>query len=552
MNIKKLFTTKLGFEIPNDLEQVHYMVFKNDQGLTNKLSDKIYLYENSKQANTTFYLFDENLKPDEIKTVHKRIWNENKADLFIFPKNDQIEIRYTKTAPKKNPIIIDSIPVNEEDNKLLEKISKTHFDSGIFWFTYKNALKRIQKQRQTVDVKLIETLKYLRKKLEEIYSEIIPDVLKKKNIVQALIDRTLFIKFLEDRKIINSYFFEQLFKDNRFKEYKDILYNKNADNINKFFDKINKTCNNVLFEEPIIDKKYLSSNVLDLLYHTIIQTDPNSDQLSLFPFEFDIIPIEFISHIYEVFLEDKQKKEGIYYTPQGLANLVLDSVIERNRFGKVLDPSCGSGIFLVLAFRRMLKAKKLNFSNINDTSELIKKRNEFLKSNIFGIEKDPTARRLTIFSLYLEMFNNIESEKIKELIRNNIINPEFKLFPEHFNENILRGNAVVKDKKKKPFNNKKFDYIIGNPPWKLIDENEDREENEYWIANQQNLGGKKQLSQCFLIEIKNWAKKDTNYGFVVNSSNFYNETHIKFQDFFLNNYEIEKFYLKVQKKMHQL
>lgn len=544
MNIKKLFTTSLGFSSQNDLIESH-LSFKDNQDLTERLKNKIYLYENSNQANTTFYLFDKNLNPEEIKTIHKHIWIENKADLFIFPRNDQIEIGYTKTSPEYKPIIIDKIPTNEDDNKLLEKISKTHFDSGIFWLTYKNALKRIQKQRQTVDVKLIDTLEHLRGDLEKIYSKIISDETEKKNIIQALIDRTLFIKFLEDRKIINSYFFEHYFQDNNL-TYKKLLKKgieeNNASEINKLFEKINKICNNVLFEEPIIKQKYLLSNVLELLYHTISQTGLRSGQLNLFDFEFDIIPIEFISHIYEVFLEDKRKKEGIYFTPKGLANLVLDSVIEGNKYGKVLDPSCGSGIFLVLAFRRMLRAKKMNSSNIPDTLDLIKKRNEFLKSNIFGIEKESTARRLTIFSLYLEMLNDIEPEKIKELIKVIIEDKNLKLFPENFDENIFLGNAVEIDENKKPFKNEKFDFIVGNPPWKKIDAKKDNEENKYWIANQQNLGGIKQLSQCFLLEIKNWSRQNTKYGFVINSSNFYNETHIKFQDFFFKNYNIKKFY----------
>lgn len=544
MNIKKLFTTKLGFSSQNDLIESH-LTFKGNLDLTNRLDNKIYLYENSKQANTTFYLFDENLNPEEIKTVHKHIWLENKADLFIFPKNDQIEIRYSKTTPQKKSIKIDSIPTNVEDNILLEKISKIHFDSGIFWLTYKNALKRIQKQRQTVDVKLIETLEHLRGDLEKIYSKIISDETERKNIIQALIDRTLFIKFLEDRKIINSYFFEHYFQDNNL-TYKKLLKKgieeNNASGMNKLFEKINIICNNILFKKPYIETSYLLPDILNVLYHTISQTGLRSKQLYLFDFEFDIIPIEFISHIYEVFLEEKQKKEGIYYTPKGLANLVLDSVIGKNKYGKVLDPSCGSGIFLVLAFRRMLKSKKLNSSNILNTFELIKKRNKFLKSNIFGIEKEPTARRLTIFSLYLEMLNDIEPEKIKELIKVIIEDKNLKLFPENFEENIFRGNAIVTDDNKKPFKNEKFDFIIGNPPWKLIDAIEDKEEDKYWIANQQYLSGKKQLSQCFLLEIKNWSRQNTKYGFVINSSNFYNETYTKFQDFFFNNYNIKKFY----------
>lgn len=83
--------------------------------------------------------------------------------------------------------------------------------------------------------------------------------------------------------------------------------------------------------------------------HTIKGT--KDGQLCLFDFQFDIIPIEFISHIYQIFLDDNKAKYGIFYTPEGLANLLFDNVIRHE--GKVLDPSCGSGIFLVLAFRRM-------------------------------------------------------------------------------------------------------------------------------------------------------------------------------------------------------
>ena len=68
-------------------------------------------------------------------------------------------------------------------------------------------------------------------------------------------------------------------------------------------------------------------------------------QLSLFDFEFDIIPIEFIGQIYQVFQERNKKEEGIVYTPENLANLLVEQIIGDSKEGKVLDPACGSGVF---------------------------------------------------------------------------------------------------------------------------------------------------------------------------------------------------------------
>ena len=534
------FFTKLGFG-KTDLIPWNF-IFKNAadeniRSLGNIL--KLYLYDNAKQTGAVFYLLSgrRELNSEEIRIIHRRIWNENKADLFIIHQNKLLVIYYAKTDPYYEPIKITEISADAKDEELLQKISKAHFDSGAFWLVYQDALKDIEKKKRTVDVKLIDSLDTLRGELEREYESIISDANKKRETIQAVIDRTLFIKFLEDKKIINSYFYGYYFNDPQL-SYKDLLYKKDAQNINKLFKSINSVCNNSLFEEPVIDNAYLTDAVLNLLYHTISQTDLKSKQkqMSLFDFQFDIIPVEFISRIYEAFLGKEQKKQAAYYTPEGLAELILDSVIKQADCGSVLDPSCGSGVFLVLAFRKMLKSADIESP---DTKELIKKRNEFLKSNIFGIEKEPAARRLTIFSLYLEMLNNIEPEKVKQLIKENIAVNDFKLFPEHFDKNILCADALETDEDKQPFKGIKFDFILGNPPWKKVTE-QDKEDN-YWKKYRDNFTSEKQLSQFFLHKVEQWSKKTTRFGFVVNSSNFQNETK-KFQNFFYNTYDIEKIY----------
>ncbi len=80
-----------------------------------------------------------------------------------------------------------------------------------------------------------------------------------------------------------------------------------------------------------------------------------SGQRSLFPlYSFDTIPLELISSIYEEFVsEGPTPTPGLHYTPGHIVDLILDGVLPWEDKGwnvKVLDPACGSGIFLVKAF----------------------------------------------------------------------------------------------------------------------------------------------------------------------------------------------------------
>jgi hypothetical protein len=398
------FFARLGFDAHKDLEKEIFL-FKGRQ-IEDKLADRVYYYQAPDHTNTSFYFFDSpDLTPAEKKEIHCRIWNENKVDMHLWPTGSgDIEICYSRTNPEKESLVIDRLSIQEPVDDILKRIDKWSFDSGTFWLNYGKKLDEIKRTKSTVDVELIRTLRDLRKELIKEYTANGIDGAQSNDIIQALIDRTLFIKFLEDRHIINSFFYKHFFGDESL-TYKGLLKEKNTDYINKLFKEINKVFNNALFASPEIPVTHLTDDVLGLICQTIGRCDLETKQLSLFDFQFDIIPIEFIGYIYEIFLEDKQAKEGIYYTLEGLAKFIVDSVIGE-KTGITIDPSCGSGVFPVMAFRRLLKN-----AGIKDLPplELIDKRSRLLADNIFGIEKDDTARRLTVFSLYLEVLNGIEA-----------------------------------------------------------------------------------------------------------------------------------------------
>ena len=115
--------------------------------------------------------------------------------------------------------------------------------------------------------------------------------------------------------------------------------------------------------------------------------NPETGQTSLFPYQFDVIPVELISSIYEQFAHSSSKeniefggqsisgssakKLAVHYTRLPLVSLVLDEVMNGVSGNEtVLDLTCGSGVFLVEALRRLVMLKsngKPTRQNIRET-----------------------------------------------------------------------------------------------------------------------------------------------------------------------------------------
>lgn len=115
-------------------------------------------------------------------------------------------------------------------------------------------------------------------------------------------------------------------------------------------------------EEQIVTEAHLRL-IQDLLYGDVgVQK-----QLFFYSYRFDIVPVDLISSIYEEFYDpstnddekqNKARQDGAYYTPPVLAELMLSRLLtarELERNPRVLDPACGSGIFLVESFRRIVR-----------------------------------------------------------------------------------------------------------------------------------------------------------------------------------------------------
>jgi len=151
----------------------------------------------------------------------------------------------------------------------------------------------------------------------------------------------------------------------------------------------------------------------------------------------------------QIFFSDLRHKRGEFFTPTSLVLKMIDDFYE---FGlKILDPTCGSGNFLVNIIIKI-------FNSQNPLSLKIK-----AISKVFGFDINPLAiitAKANIFLLFLEYFNLGE----KDLPNINIILRD-SLFPDNI-KNELEKN--IGDS----YNS--YDLIIGNPPWLTYKDLEDK------------------------------------------------------------------------------
>jgi hypothetical protein len=239
----------------------------------------------------------------------------------------------------------------------------------------------------------------------------------------------------------------------------------NADDTYALFRELNRRFNGDLFP-PVSnpdawaeERKHIGPQHLDLLAEFVdARGDFATGQLSLWRrYAFDAIPLDVISSIYEEFVSGHEGV-GVHYTPGHVADHILDRVLPWHGTEwniRILDPACGSGIFLVKAYQRLVYRWRRAHSEQVPVTVL----RDLLTQNIFGVDTDGGAVRVTAFSLYLAMCDEIDPKHLWE-------HPE-TVFPP------LRGERIIEDDF---FNDRlaglhterdagTYHLVVGNPPW---------------------------------------------------------------------------------------
>ena len=451
--------------------------------------------------------------------VHADTWCENKTEFFVVSIGQGvIHICDSKTKPSSaNPLetaSIDSFNYGENSpkaNKYKNLFRKESIDAGKCLKEINLILER--RRRLPVDQDLLASLRDCRKKIVELLGQI-PNA---PEIAQKILDRCIFIRFIEDRAGRN--------------DIKQLLSNQKSvlDLIN-LFEFYTDSLNGDIFEKGDIPSD-INPKIISQLALIFGEAYTYVDQQrTLSPYNFKKIPIILISNIYETFLSGSlRRSEGIVFTPENIVDYMIEKIFAENKIKnlinngkcpKILDPACGSGIFLVKFFGKIID----EYQKRSNRRLALEEKANIMQSFLFGIDKNNDALRIAALSLYLKIIEDVTPDVIDERL--------FGISEQHFmfpglkkNGNLVNADALFDD----VFSGKQFDVIVGNPPWGY---NYNKREKEQ-IKNCWPSVSKFQSSQCFLIRVNKWADKDTLCALVVNESNFINSESKRFRQRFL-------------------
>lgn len=410
--------------------------------------------------------------------------------------------------------------------------------------------------KNRADQALIRDLKTVRRELIDAGLEG-----EKVRYAHALIGRSIFIRYLEDRKILRKNYFENvasqqeewgellnsavpgigadLSKKESF--YPRVLTNK--DFTYALFKQLASDFNGDMFPEDAAEERTVSQEHLTLIQNLLYGDTGVTKKLFFYSYQFDIIPLDLISSIYEEFYhsnvaqdekKSKARQDGAFYTPPVLAEFVLSRVLTSEVLSKkprVLDPACGSGIFLVEAFRRIVRYTWRE-TGILPTFDALK---TILRDQIAGIEVNPEAARVAAFSLYLAQLHYLDPPDILQQIEMgnrlpNLVASDLDT-TNHFHC-ILPENAFDTARiEANPLWNRRFgpgcaDVVVGNPPWgdpgKKADEITKVRQAKLleWCEKNGKPIGDNEPSQAFLWCAHDLLRDGGNAGMLVSSGIF--------------------------------
>ncbi|MDO9289749.1 MAG: N-6 DNA methylase, partial [Thermodesulfovibrionales bacterium] len=282
------------------------------------------------------------------------------------------------------------------------------------------------------------------------------------DVVQKLLDRIIFIRIAEDRRIRPD------------KELLEIVALWKEEGKRKpimthlldLFHEVNDDLNGDIFKPHACERADIDSGLLAEIIENLYF--PKSR------YRFDAIGVELLGSIYERYLgstirvtpklakvEEKpevRKAGGVYYTPKYIVDYIVKNTVGKLIEGKtprqiekikILDPACGSGSFLLGAYQYLLdyhleyyrkhtKEAQTQFFDFyhkvgpEDLALPLRTKAMILRNNIFGVDIDPQAVEITMMSLYLKA---LEGERGMLPKKQHLLPP--------LSNNIKCGNSLI-------------------------------------------------------------------------------------------------------------
>ena len=351
-----------GYELPIEIV-IRRLGFKNSKNLIyySEFNDYDYNHHISKIIHeikpyaiyfidgNPFILFFDNLF-DEVsfKTISKQVWNAQIPVAMLC--DDQTVKIYNGFSLNLTSYFLEmatEIPL--DTCSVATEFSYLEITNPIFWEKFSKGF-----SNNKLNNYLLANITYLTEELKNTYHIV---------FATKLVLRLIFIRFLIDRGVDLAY--ENFSADIEQSKNELMKCLRSKSSIYNLFKYLKSKFNGNLFDlGNEIECPELTQDVFNMLADFLSGTiSMNDGQLSLFAlYDFNIIPVELISNIYEILLgREARAKDNAFYTPNFLVEYILDKTTlgflkEHNKY-TILDPACGFRVIIVIEANSYVNAR---------------------------------------------------------------------------------------------------------------------------------------------------------------------------------------------------
>jgi len=483
--------------------------------------------------------------PQAAAEIHRLVWNQDIVPFVLVHSPGEVRFysgfRYQPQREGLQQGVLRTLTRFNEVSELAESLGADAIDSGKIWREWGGEVT----PQTRVDWKLLDSLKKLDQWLRQHGG-------LEKDVSHALIGKYVYLRYLRDRKILS---------DDRLAEWSldaKSIFGRTATlaGLRTVDERLNGWLNGRVFPLKLKGKGAPDDRLISRVAATFDGDEMIGEStwqlhLDFRAYDFSHIPIETLSVIYEQFLHapeaDGRKTKGeeaaAYYTPIPVVNFMLSEMEEKlplRRGMKVFDPACGSGAFLVQSYRRLIE-REFPDTKKKPTPQQLK---ELLQEHIFGVDIDGDACSVTELSLVLTLLDYVNPPDLLPQ-KNHSAEPDFKV-PTLRDQNIFETNFFKLDKAARDIiGSMKFDWIVGNPPWKDLDPKHLAEHDKPawdWMSEPDNKKqrpcGDNELSQAFAWRAEDLLADDGAAAFVLPAMTLFEGPSRDFRAKFFNHMRV--------------
>ncbi len=513
------------------------------------------------------------IQDEDIRQWQRFLWNQAVVPLLIVKSPTQIHAytAYTKPEKKGSERRIQSILEDVADTLKLDQLWNA-IESGMIYKQKPEAFLR----NNAVDQYLLDNLNATALQLAKTQPGKTEEE-KENNLKFAhhFLTRLLFVCYLIERGMIGKHFTdiehktlkklkpanengEGYFLRHLFKELNTTHQKREA--LCRILGYVKRMFNGSLFPDSIEKERELYTDEFIQAVDNFLQGHEirtGQQVLGFWAYDFSVIPIETISAIWESFLGeqgklreaqgdgDSKRATGAYYTPLHLAELTVDIALEdiEKKTSKpiheleILDPACGSGVFLVSMFCRIAESFYRK-SRITTGIEWARKLKQKLKQ-LYGVDISDTAYHITCFSLYLAYLEWLEPNDVEYLLEHGerlpplLANAKEESWNTVHWDNLFNPNILPEKRD--------FDIVIGNPPWVSGKHQKDEDFFLQWKkSNPEKPCPSNQIAHGFMWEVMQYVSGKGVVCLLLPAGVLFNERTNKFQASWLKSVTLER------------